>query len=167
MDPLGDVLFADGLLIGFLKDRRGLIAAGGGSRLQYRRRVVVLGPNSFEVEYGEPTGFVHGDGEVRIDHGVHRGGEERDGKMVGTDFQAKLGQFRVDGDIARDNGDLIEPVRAAKLLESWGGGVTLGKRRMAALRRFGGGGGEVDSSTQVSRIPGVESRPVDGAAVLD
>ena len=158
----GDQVVSHRCLVGSLEDRCCFVTAGRGNLFKHRARVVVLRPNAFEVEDGEATSLVHGNGEGWVNHRVHGRSEERDGKAMGPDLEPHFDQFRIDGDFARDDGDVIEPVGAAELLELRREIVV--HRRRAALRMFGGGGRERNSSTQVSAIQGMKLRPWERAA---
>src|SRR5690606_27327142 len=80
--------------------------------------IVVAGPDALQVQDGQAARLVHGDGKLGIDDRVHRGSEERDIKVKGPDIEPHLHQFRIDGDRAGYDGDLVEPVGATKLLET-------------------------------------------------
>ena len=54
--------------------------------------------------------------------------------MMGPDVEPQFDEFRIDGDVAGHDGDFIEAVGAAELLELGRGRIVCVKRRMAALR---------------------------------
>ncbi|GAA3088344.1 hypothetical protein GCM10020254_36280 [Streptomyces goshikiensis] len=106
-------------------DRRGvdLLEAAGGRLLvqlrdlvEQRLRVLVPGPQAFEVQHAEAAELADADGGLRGDDRVHGGCEEGQLEAVGVDLPGDRDLLRVPRTPARDDGDVVERVRPAAAL---------------------------------------------------
>ncbi len=106
-------------------DRRGvdlLETAGGGLLVQLRDlveqrlRVLVPGPQAFEVQHAEAAELADADRGLRGDDRVHGGGQEGELEAVRVDLPGDRDLLRVPGTPARDDGDVVERVRPAAAL---------------------------------------------------
>src|SRR5207302_2585073 len=81
-----------------------------GDLLEERLRVLVPGPQPFEVEDGEAADAPDLDGCGRGDGTVHRRGQERQLEPEGVELPGDVDVFRVSRPPAGDDGDVVEPV---------------------------------------------------------
>ena len=78
VEPAGDEVLADRLLVGLGEERLDVAVGGRRDPLEDRVRVVVARLDALEVEDRQPAEPRQRAGHPRVDHGVHRRREDRD-----------------------------------------------------------------------------------------
>ena len=91
-----------------LDDGRRFFRAGGGDLLQRDGGVFVANLHALQVEHRQPAQLRERGGEGRIDHGVHRRGDDRQIVRVLTERERGLHQLRVGGERAGDDRHVVE-----------------------------------------------------------
>ncbi len=114
-NPCRNQVLLDRFGVNFLEERGDFRFVGLDDFLQYFLRIFVAALHAFEIEDGEPAKFSHGDGELHIDHAVHRAGEDRDFEFQRLRLPAREAPGDVDFvgvncDAARDQSDLVEAI---------------------------------------------------------
>ena len=94
-DALGDQLGLDRLSVDLLHLTRRDLLGELGDALELLVGVLVAGPDSLEVEHGEPAEFADDPRGLRRDHAVHRRREQRQLEAVGTEDPADVHVVRI------------------------------------------------------------------------
>ncbi len=85
-EPFGDELGADGLAVDLLHPSCGAGWFERGNLFEDRLRVVVSGPDTFEVKDRKPAEPTEGNGRRWRHHRVHGRAHDRDAEVVGVDL---------------------------------------------------------------------------------
>ncbi len=117
--------------------RRHLAGVRRRDPLDDRRRVLVPRVEALEIDEGNAARAAHPAGERHVGHGVHGRGQERDLEAPPADRGRDVDLRRVDGHLARHEGNLLEPVRTSQ----------------TGLRRVAQGDGLLDQSVLLP-LPG-------------
>src|SRR5581483_5787500 len=117
LDPLADELRLDRFAVGLFQDRVHGRLVGRRDLLDDRPRVLVPRVDSVEVQHRDAAELAHGDRELDVDHAVHRRTPE--GKLELELFaiaqrEGDVDLVRVERHAARDEGDLVEAIGAAR-----------------------------------------------------
>ena len=116
LDALGDEFFFDRLLVNFLQQGGDFVFVLGQHFGQHGIGIVITHLHALEIEHGESAELTHGDGEARIDHAVHRAGQDGQSEFERT--AVRLGNLPgdvdlvgVDGYCSRHERDFVKTIR--------------------------------------------------------
>jgi hypothetical protein len=110
VDPTGDQVLADRRLVGGGEVVLDLVVGRGGDPAQDRVGVLVAGLHALEVEDRQPSELGQRAGKPRIDHRVHRRGEDRDAQLDAAEGLREIDVGRLDRFGTGSQGDVLEAV---------------------------------------------------------
>src|SRR3954447_4545665 len=110
LHPLRDQLGLDRRRVDLLQPMGGLLRLQRGDFLEQVGRVLVPGPQAFEVEYAETAGLADRDRGGRRHHRVHRRGQDRQLEPVRVDLPGDRDLLRVARPPRRHDRDVVERV---------------------------------------------------------
>ena len=110
LDPAPDQLGLDGLQIDVLHSLRGLLGLEFGDLLEIGHRIVVPGPETFEVEDAEAAKATDLDGGGGAERSIHGRSHHGNVEPERVELPADVDVFRVASPTTRNNGDVVEPV---------------------------------------------------------
>src|SRR5215211_5874162 len=116
LDPPGDQLGLDRLRVDLLHHPSRDLVGSGRDLVELRVGVLVAGPDPLQVEHAKPAELADQAGGLRADHAVHRGGEQRKLKPVGTEVPGDVDVVGVASPPRGDDRDVIEAVCPAAFL---------------------------------------------------
>ncbi len=117
LDAARHDVFLDGLRVNLLEEGGDLVPAGGGDFIEHLVRVLVAGLDAVQVEDGETAELAHADGHAHVHDAVHGGSDDGDLEGEPGDLEIHAGLVRIDGNVAGNDGDIIEAVGAFELFE--------------------------------------------------
>src|SRR5581483_8356510 len=115
-DALGDELGLDGLGVDLLHAGGGLVGLELGDLREQRLRILVARPQALEVEAADAAELADLDGRGRADDSVHGRRHQGEAELVGVDLPGDVDVLGVAGATARNDGDVVEPIRPAPRL---------------------------------------------------
>ena len=110
VQTLRDELRLDRLGIDLLDTLGGLIGRQSGDFVQQRGRILVTGPQTFQIEHAERTHLAHGDGGGRAGHRIHGGADHRHIELIGVDLPRGGDVLGVAGATGGDDCHIVECV---------------------------------------------------------
>ena len=87
-----------------------------GDLVEQRLRIVVTGPQTFEVEHTERTHLAHGDGGGRAGHRIHRRTDDRHIKFIGVNLPRGRHILRITSTTGGNDGNVVQRVCQTALL---------------------------------------------------
>ena len=110
VQTLRDELRLDRLGIDLLDTLGGLIGRQSGDFVQQRGRILVTGPQTFQIEHAERAHLAHGDGGGRAGHRIHGGADHRHIELIGVDLPRGGDVLGVAGATGGDDCHIVECV---------------------------------------------------------
>ena len=116
LDPLGDQLGLDGLLVDLLHELRGAVGRRRGDPLELLVRVLVARPDALEVEDAQAAELAEADRRRGGDDAVHGRSEQRQLEAVGAEVPRDVDVVGVARPARGHDRDVVEPVGPPALL---------------------------------------------------
>ena len=116
VQTLRDELRLDRLGIDLLDTLGGLIGRQSGDFVQQRGRILVTGPQTFQIEHAERTHLAHGDGGGRAGHRIHRSADNRHVEFISVNLPRGGHILRIASTTGGNNGNVVQRVCQTALL---------------------------------------------------
>ena len=87
-----------------------------GDFVKQRLRIVVAGPQTFEVEHAKSAHLAHGDGGGRAGHRIHRRADDRHIEFIGVNLPRSGHILRIASTTGGNDGNVVQRVRQTTLL---------------------------------------------------
>ena len=118
LHPAADQFSPNRRRVGTLQNLGRGLGVAAGDFLQHLNRIVEAALEALQIEHGHPAAPSHLNREMRVDHGVHRRGEDRDLQPLSGQHDRDIGEFGIDGHDAGHDRHVVEAVGLGQRLAS-------------------------------------------------